>query len=102
MLVETIVLVIFVCSLGGAIFILVRKIPVLNSLPHHGSTGIREHHFVLNMEARIKEILVSFEKQIYLHKLLSWVKVLTLKVETRVDQLLHNIRKKAQQKKNNK
>ena len=47
---------------------------------------------------KVKEVSVFFEKQIFLHKLLSWVKVMTLKIETRVDALLHNIRRKAQQK----
>ena len=74
-----------------------RKIPVLNSLPQNGSTGIRKHQIILNIENKIKDILVFFEKQIFLHKFLSWVKVMTLKIETRVDVLLHKIRKKAQQ-----
>ena len=54
------------------------------------------------VEKRVK-IFLFFEKQIFLHKLLSWVKVMTLKIETRVDHPLHKIRKKAQEvDKNNK
>ena len=97
MLIESIILIILVCSFGGVLFILARKIPTLNSLPYNGTTGIREHKLVLKTENRIKEILTSFEKQIYFHKFLSWVKVITLKIVTRVDHLLHKIRKKAQQ-----
>jgi hypothetical protein len=97
MLIETIVLIIFVCSLGGVLFILARKTPVLNSLPRNGSTGIRKHQIILNAENKIKSIFVFFEKQIFWHKFLSWVKVMTLKIETRIDVLLHKIRKKAQQ-----
>ena len=37
------------------------------------------------------------EKQIFMHKFLSWTKVMTLKIETRIDALLQKIRKKAQQ-----
>jgi hypothetical protein len=99
MLIESIVLTILICSFGGALFILVRKIPVLNSLPQNGDTGIKKHPIILNTENRIKEVLISFEKQIFLHKFLSWIKIMTLKVETRIDVLLHKIRKKAQEDK---
>lgn len=98
MIIESIILAIFVCSLGGVILILVRKLPELNSLPQIGSAGIREHHIILNIEAKIKGFLSLIEKQIFLHKLLSWVKVMTLKIETKVDKLLHKIRNKNQQK----
>ena len=97
MLIESIILIIFVISLGGILFILARKLPVLNSLPQNGSTGIREHHIIINIENKIKNVFVYFEKQIYMHKFLSWVKVITLKIETRIDALLQKIRKKAQQ-----
>jgi len=97
MLVESIILIIFIFSFGGIILILIRKIPVLNSLPQNGSIGIKKHQIILDIENKIKEILVSFEKQIFFHKFLSWVKVMTLKIETKVDILLHRIRKKAQQ-----
>jgi hypothetical protein len=97
MVFETIVLIILVCSLGGVLFILARKIPSLNLLPHNGSTGIRKHQIILNAENKIKNLFVFFEKQIFMHKLLSWIKVITLKIETRTDALLHKIRKKAQQ-----
>ena len=97
MIIELIALIIFVCSLGGILLILARKIPVLTSLPQNGSMGVRDHRLVLNLENKIKEIFILFEKQIFLHKFLSWVKVMTLRVETKVDQLLHGIRKKAQQ-----
>jgi len=97
MIIQLIALIIFILSLGGALFILVRKMPVLNSLPQNGTTGIRKHRIILDVENRIKEILIFFEKQIYFHKFLSWVKVITLKIEIKVDILLRRIRKKAQQ-----
>lgn len=96
MIVESIILAIFVCSFGGALFILIRKIPVLSSLPQNGTTGIRKHRTILGVENKVKDIFVFFEKQIFLHKLLSWIKIMTLKIETWVDKNLHNIRKKAQ------
>ncbi len=76
--------------------ILARKIPVLVTLPQNGKTGIRKHHYIVETEQKIKNIFLFFEKQILLHKLLSFVKVMTLKIETKVDHLLHSIRKKAQ------
>lgn len=97
MIIESIVLAIFVVSFGGILLILVRKMPVLNELPQNGSSGIKEHKIILGIENKIKEVLISFEKQIFFHKFLSWVKVMTLKIETRVDHLLHKIRKKAQE-----
>jgi len=97
MLIDSIILVIFICSLGGVLLILARKVPVLNSLPQNGTTGIRKHQIILDIENRFKEILISFEKQIFFHKFLSWVKIMTLKIETRVDIMLHKIRKKEQQ-----
>ena len=99
MAIESIALIIFVISFGGVVFFLARKMPVLNSLPQNGSIGLKKHHIILKAENKIKNIFNFFEKQIYLHKFLSWVKVMTLKIETRVDVVLRNIRKKAQDKK---
>jgi len=96
-MIELIILIIFICSIGGILFILARKVPVLNSLPQNGTTGIRKHQVVLEAENKVKNILIYFEKQIFFHKILSWIKVMTLKIETRVDMMLHRIRKKAQQ-----
>jgi hypothetical protein len=94
---ELIFFIIFILSLGGVLFILARKIPVLKALPYNGTTGIKKHHVILDVENRIKEIAVYFQKQILLHKILSWVKVMILRTETKVDVYLHKIRKNAQQ-----
>ena len=96
MIIEYIILTLFIFSFGAVMFILARKIPVLNNLPHHGTTGIKKHHYILEVEHKIKGVAVFFEKQIYLHKFLSFVKVMTLKIETKVDKSLKNIRMKAQ------
>ena len=66
-------------------------------LAHNWTKLIKKHQIILDIENNIKEILISFEKQILLHKFLSWVKVMTLKAETKIDSSLHKIRKKAQQ-----
>ncbi len=98
MLTESIFLAILICSLGGIILILIRKIPVLNSLPQNSSTGIREYKIILIIENKVKSILGFFERQIFLHKFLSLVKVMTLKIETRIDLALHKIRQKSKSK----
>ena len=73
---ELIAFIILICSFVGVLVILARKIPVLNELPQTGSAGIRDHHFVLNLEERLKAVITFFEKQIFLHKFLSWVKTI--------------------------
>lgn len=99
MIVESIVLIILVVSVGGILLMIIQKMPALNSLPQNGNTGIREHRAFLCCERKIKAVLNFFDKQIFLHKLLSWIKILTLKIETKVDGLLHKIRKERAEKK---
>jgi len=98
LMIEFIVSIIFIVSLGGILLILIRKIPAVNALPQNGSAGIREHHIVLSIEEKIKGFFIFFEKQIFLQKFLSWVKVMIMRIETRIDHSLHKIRHKAQQK----
>ncbi len=93
---EVIFLIIFIISLGGIFFIMARKVPVLVQLPQNG--GVFEKGKIASKtEEKIKFVYDLFKKQILLHKFLSWVKCLTLRIETRIDSLLHKIRKKAQQ-----
>jgi len=87
---------IFIISLGGIIFILARKIPVLNSLPKNNSLGIKKYKAIEFIEEKFSKIYIAFEKQIFLHRILSWIKIIALRIETKVDQLLQNIRKKSQ------
>jgi len=93
---ELIALIIFIISIAVISLMLMRKVTTLNTLPKNGDTGLREINFVAKIESKIKKFFLFFEKQIFLHKFLSWVKVLTLKLETKIDKLLHSIRKKAQ------
>jgi len=95
-MIELILFIIFIASLAGILFILARKIPVLITLPQNGHHGIKKHQIILEVENKVKDFLLAIEKQIFLHKLLSFVKVMTLRLETKVDNLLHSIRKKAQ------
>ena len=96
-MIQLIAAIIFGASLLGIIVILYRKIPVLVKLPQNGSHGIPKIKLISNIEDKTKNVYSLFSKQIILHKFLSWVKVMTLKTETKIDALLHNIRRKAQQ-----
>jgi len=72
--------------------------PVLATLPKNGHHGFKKHAFIVRIEKRAKELHFDFfHKQVWLHKLLSFIKVLTLKVETKIDHLLRALRKKAQE-----
>ena len=77
---------------------LLKKTPALTSLPKNGHHGIKKHKIILNIEKKIKDTHFNlFEKQLWLHKFLSWAKVWILKIETEIDHLLSGLRKKAQQ-----
>ncbi|MEK7664884.1 MAG: hypothetical protein AAB361_01960 [Patescibacteria group bacterium] len=96
-MIELIALIIFICSFGGVLFIMASKVPVLAQLPQNSGSEIKKGKIVLKTEEKIKDFYNFFKKQIILHKFLSFVKCLTLRVETKIDELLRKIRKKAQQ-----
>lgn len=93
---ELIVAIILLISLSAVALISYRKLPILVALPQNGSTGIKKHHIILEVENRLRKILITFEKQIYWHKFLSFLKIMILKAEVQVDHLLHKVRKNAQ------
>ncbi len=96
-MIQLIATIIFLGSILGIIIILYRKVPALVKLPQNGSYGFKKHEFIVNIENRIKHHhFYLFEKQMLLHKILSFFKVWTLKIETKIDHLLRGIRKKAQ------
>jgi len=99
---ELIALTILILSLGGVLFILYKKIPGLITLPQNGKIDFRNNRHFSKVEEKIKSVFLVFEKQILLHKFLSWVKCIILKIEVKIDHLLHNIRKKAQEKRHKK
>jgi|SRR3989344_2956900 len=96
-MIQLIATIIFLGSMLGIVFILYRKTPSLVKLPKNGHHGLSKGKLILTIEDKIKNIDYFFKKQIILHKFLSWVKVMTLKAEVKIDTLLHRIRKKAQQ-----
>jgi len=104
-MVQLIAFIIFVASVSGIAFIIYRKIPVLVQLPQNGYNGLKKPAMVVKFEKKIKDFYFHFfKKQMLWHKILSFVKIWTLKIETKIDNLLHGVRKKAQEldKKNRK
>ncbi len=95
---QLIVFVIFIASLMGVLFILYKKIPMLVRLPQNGSSGFKKPEIVASIQSKIKaKHFHLFEKQMLLHKLLSKFRLLALKAERKVDEILRGIRKKAQE-----
>jgi len=93
---EFIASIIFVGSLGLLVLMLLRKMPALAKLPQNGRSGIQKHQLIVKIEEKAEQMLVYFKRQIILHKLLSKAKCWILKLEVRIDHLLHKIRKNAQ------
>jgi len=77
---------------------LCKKIPLLVNLPKNGHHGLKKPEFIEKIQQKIKEQHFRFfEKQMLLHKILSKFRVWVLKIERKVGELLHGIRKKAQE-----
>jgi len=90
--------IIFLVSVAGMIFVLGKKVPALIELPQNGGIGLKKPQMIANVQNKIKDHHFHlFEKQMLLHKFLSFIKVWTLRIETKIDKLLHGIRKKAQE-----
>lgn len=97
-MVQLIAFIIFIISLTGIAFILFKKVPALVNLPQHGHHGFKKSEFILTIEKKIKNIHFDiFHKQVYLHKALSKTRIWILKLERKIGERLHGMRKKAQQ-----
>ena len=97
-MIQLIAFIIFILSSSVVLFVLYKKIPVLIELPQNGYSGLKKPEFISNIEKKIKEHHFHFfEKQMFLHKLLSWSRIFILKVEKKIDIILQSIRKKAQE-----
>ncbi len=95
---QLIAFIIFLGSVLSIAFILFKKAPVLAGLPKNGHHGFKKPELVDKIHKKTKAWHFHFfEKQMLLHKLLSWTKIVTLKMERWLDHLLSGIRKKAQE-----
>jgi hypothetical protein len=95
---QIIALIIFVVSVGGFLFMLYKKIPLLVALPQNGHHGIKKPELVAKIEKKLKDKHFHFiTKGILLQTILSKVRVIILKTERQIDTLLSGIRQKAQE-----
>jgi len=90
-----IVLIVFLLSLIGLTVILLRKIPLLLQLPETSPLNWKE------WLVRIKDLLPAgnFSFEIFLQKILSRVRVLTLKTDNKTSNWLQKLRERGQKKK---
>lgn len=108
---EIIALLVFLGSVSGMLVIFWRKAPVLASLPKITLVSEKKENalsaFLDKSVAQLKTLpwLKNFSLETFLQKLLSKVRVLTLKLESKTSLWLESLRKKAQsdraQKQNN-
>ena len=104
-MIELIATIILVGSLLGMAVILFRKIPVLVKLPEYNPSNALVFFPVKwckNLKEKIKNISVfkSFSSEIFLQKILSKIRVLSLRVENKIASRLQKLREKALKKKN--
>ena len=98
---ELILLTVLLASLAGLLIIVVKKIPALSNLP---ATSNPRDPLILRMRSQIKNLpgADTFDYEVYLQKVLSKVRVLTLKTEHKTGSWLEKLRQKSNQKKNEK
>jgi len=97
-MVQLIAFIIFTVSTLVILFILYKKIPVLVQLPKNGYNGFKKPELIFKIEKKIKDYHFHFfKKQMLLHRILSKSIIWILKIERKIGELLHGIRKKAQQ-----
>jgi hypothetical protein len=98
-MVKIIASIIFFLSLGGMGAIAFRKIPILVELPKAPKS--KRESPILVLEKRIKEwdFLQDFSFDLFLQKLLSKIRILTLKTDSKTSDWLQKLREKSKMKK---
>ena len=89
---EIIAIIIFLISVGGIALIIYRKIPLLLQLPKTKEVSQPEDSFVLQLKESAKEMIPDKKN---LQKILSKIRILTLKAEKFIDTILQKLRKKS-------
>ena len=102
---ELIAIIILLCSVVGIGVIIFRKIPVLVELPEVSPRKKRQKvpgFFQKGIE-KIKKIgpFKSFSFEIFLQKLLSKIRILTLKTDNKTSNWLQKLREKSKKEKEN-
>ena len=97
---ELIAIIILVFSLLGMGVIILRKIPILVTLPEVVPKKKKES-LISRLKKEIKKInpFRNFSYEIFLQKILSKIKILSLKSENKTSGWLQKLREKSQRKK---
>ena len=100
-MIELIFLIILILSLAGIVFILYRKMPLLVQTTE-SSEGFQKA-VMSKIKEKTKDLpgLKDFDHELYLQKLLSKFRVLTLKTEHKTSSWLEHLRQKNVQNSNN-
>jgi uncharacterized membrane protein len=95
-MVELIAAAILTISVGGMILILCRKMPQLSELPE----ALPVHFDWKGIALRIKNRtpLKEFSPEMFLHRMLSRIRILTLKTDHKTSGWLHSLRERAKKK----
>jgi len=99
---ELTALTILIFSLLGMGVIIFRKVPILAELPEILPAKINWKNIFLKLEKKIKIFnpFRYFSGEIFLQKILSKIRILTLKIENKIFSWLKQLRVKAKMKKN--
>jgi hypothetical protein len=91
---------VFILSLSGVLIIAYQKIPLLVNLPISAGKE-SEQSWLLKIKNRIRNIsfVKNFSYDIFLQKILSRVKVLTLRADNKTSNWLQDLRAKYKKKK---
>jgi len=97
---ETIALIVFSASSLGLVGIIFRKIPTLYALPEIIEKD-REKNLFLKLESVIKKIspLKHFSYEVFLQKILTKVRILSLRTDNKTSTLIQKLKENAQKKK---
>ena len=98
-MIELILLIILILSFLGIGVILYRKIPVLVKLPE--PTGDLPKAVILRVKEKVKGFPVIRNYELYLQKILSRIRVLTLKTDSKTSHWLERLRQKKNQENDN-
>ncbi|MBZ9571903.1 hypothetical protein KJA15_00990 [Patescibacteria group bacterium] len=100
-MVELIATVVLFGSLIGMGVILTRKIPVLRKLPEIETRGFDLENNFLRLKEKVKTLnpFKNFSTEIFLQKILSKIRILTLKTESKTATWLQKLRERSQKKK---
>lgn len=102
-MIELILTIILVSSLTGIVVILFRKIPVLVKLEEASEASGDWQPLILKIKKRSKFLprAKTFNYELYLQKILSKIRILTLKTENKTSDWLEKLRQKNNQEKDN-